>query len=94
MIVRVEVTQADIDAGVPQTVDERHPIAKAVRRALGWPQGRGSIGVASNWIDIHPTGPDHRRTFDAFGCADFIRDFDAGRPVYPFCFWFQRDGSP
>jgi hypothetical protein len=58
-------------------------IAKAVRRALDWPEGRG-------WVDIYPTGPDNCRAFDAFDAAGFIRDFDKGRPVYPFCFWFER----
>lgn len=96
-IVRVEVLPADIAAGERYAVGERHPIVMAVRRALGLPAGTDGtlagnriwVGLGRDWLDIAGDLP---RTYDLPMCAEWIADFDDGREVFPFCFWFNRTG--
>jgi hypothetical protein len=94
-LIRAEVTEDDIRTGVRYAVDERHPIVKAARRALQLPPGRGWVGLGQDWLDICVSiGADGHKIYDLPMCADFIRDFDAGKEVYPFCFMFEKEDLP
>lgn len=75
--VTIDVTQEDIDAGSPNRC-RSCPVARAVHRATGKPH----IVVTRNEILLSGWG---RFPLPAIA-AEFISEFDAGRPVSPFSF--------
>ena len=77
MLVTVDVTQADIDAGVKRKCDQC-PIARAVRRVVG-----ADKEVTVNPVSIYIDGGYWRTPLEA---SNFISDFDNGHPVVPFSF--------
>ena len=88
--VAAEVTAADILAGVPGSVTDYHPIALAVRRALGLgPQVPPYIGVGDDWFSIHVHGSFHESHDLPDGCAEWIERYDRRQHVRPFRFTFR-----
>jgi hypothetical protein len=76
--VTVEVTQEDIDSGMPK-ICSQCPVALAMRRAEGrvWMVGYGVLELlqAPYSVVTAPTG-----------VTQFISDFDRNNPVAPFSF--------
>lgn len=88
-MLRIEVTQQDIEHGQWQDCEEC-PIALAVTRAVGF-----TVEVGTN---IKAAKPGDRRNTDLpEECVQFIHAFDAREPVKPFVFWLpyveQWDGQ-
>lgn len=80
MRVTINVTQADIEAGTRQDC-KACPVALAVKRLL---VGGCSVNVSrllefeGHGLAVETNYPDT--------CADFINDFDQGKPVLPCTF--------
>lgn len=88
--VTVEVTAGDIYAGTPRSVTDTHPVAMAVRRALGlgWPPRPGAwVTVGDDWFGIKAGGSFYE-SHDLPAPPGWIRAYDAGQPVEPFTFTF------
>jgi hypothetical protein len=80
----INVTQADIDQGAPDCVDNC-PIALAIIRAVGHPY------VAVDRLHAKVSGREYRLPVTA---QCFILDFDAGDSVAPFTFYLAiRDSD-
>jgi hypothetical protein len=79
---RVEVTQADIDAGEPHACD-RCPVALAVLRAMR--DDADEVAVAANIISCYRDNVEI--TFSMPRTVRvFVKAFDDGEPVSPFAF--------
>jgi hypothetical protein len=91
-LVDAEVTDADIAAGYPMSVDEYHPVALAVARALGLPRTRPGarpgvyLRVGGDWFSIQAGSFYESHDLDA--PDGWIQDYDSARPVGPFRFTF------
>jgi hypothetical protein len=95
-LVTATVTPAFIAAGVPGSVDERHPVAMAVRAALGLGPPRPGvwIGVAEDWFSI-TGGSSFYESHDLDSPPGWIKAYDRREPVPPFTFTFTtRWGEP
>jgi hypothetical protein len=82
----VEVTQADIDAGTPNTCN-LCPIAIALNRALG-----GAWFVRED--EAIPLYAARRPVALPAAATGFIVMFDAREPVEPFAFEFDAEPTP
>lgn len=86
--IRVEVTQADIDKGLPE-MGPTCPVAIAIARRVGfavWVWHQHWTPLAGRWtVTLRPT-PMYQVSPAA---TDFIRAFDHGKPVRPFTFYAQ-----
>jgi hypothetical protein len=77
---RIEVTQEDIDRGIPFS-HTSCPIACAVQRTFGQP-----CWVYTHRMAVFTGLPDVSRYALSGECVDFIARFDAGKKVEPFSF--------
>lgn len=78
----IEVTQEDIDKGVPENCS-KCPVARAIERTL--PNPSPSIAVdpeVIEWFD----GDQWQFRYTKVKVQTFIERFDAGKPVKPFSF--------
>jgi hypothetical protein len=77
------VTQEDIEVGEQKSCGHC-PVARAIRRDV---PGAEAVYVTVSWINVYN---EHQNCFlgqtTPRSAADFIRDYDAGRPVQPFSF--------
>lgn len=80
----IEVTDADIAAGLPKRC-LLCPIAIALNRTLGRPKADIKVG----WGQIQM--PDGTSTSLPQLAIDFVRAFDYGKPVSPFTFEIEVD---
>lgn len=89
---RVEVTQDDIDGGFQKNAGQC-PVACALRRAVGSQVRAVSVApyyalfimddVLGDWREGDSSSVQRLLPAEA---RDFVRDFDADRPVEPFAF--------
>lgn len=85
--IRVEVTQADIDKGLPN-MGPTCPVAIAIARRVGyavWVWEERWLPLSARWT-VLPMGPSYHVSRSA---TRFIRAFDRGKPVRPFIFYAQ-----
>jgi hypothetical protein len=89
-LVTAEVTAADITAGERYSVTGSHPVALAVRRALGLHarQIPPYIGVGQDWFSIKVHGSFYESHDLPEGAGEWIRAYDHGEHVRPFTFTF------
>jgi len=80
--ITVQVTQEDIDDGIPDNTYDC-AIACAVKREfIGY-----TVNVGKHGMYIWPTGESELQCYALPGeASDFIGDFDSGIPVEPFKF--------
>lgn len=87
----MEVTAEDIAAGDPSAVDERHPIALAVCRALQLPAPWSHLSyvrVADDWFSVQ-SGNFYESYDLPPDTPEWIKALTAGQPVEPFVFTFS-----
>lgn len=83
--IALEVLPADIASGVQLKADSC-PISRALTRQLGGRWSTMAVGTTSlggpDWPVYVPVEPDR--------FAQFVRDFDSGKPVFPTTFTLVR----
>lgn len=81
---RITVTAEHIRCGVP--CDGCNcPISLAIREQCSIPAGGVDISPLAAWVQAEDMAPWKRRPLP-LEAAEFVRDFDANRPVQPFAF--------
>lgn len=83
--VSVEVTQEDINRGVPSDAD-RCPVALALKRRF--PKSAPDLHVENNLVIYAPEGDTKRFQVPPEEVQRFTMKFDEGKPVEPLTFAF------
>ena len=87
--IKVRVTRAMIRAGEPYR-PVACPVALAVCKATGSSHANVGLSIAWGWMGCKWTHVSERPA----SVRDFVKRFDAGKPVKPFTFMLRTDSPP